>query len=198
LLQKVILVVKDPVFIKKITMTDFDSFVNHDNNYGVTNGKLFSRIAFFVRDQEWRDLRAKLSPIFTPSKTRYMYQLLVERHEDFLKFYVEKAQANGRTIEIETQDTFGRLIVDGISTALLGIEGDCVRNPNSLLFEHAKSIKEDISKISAIIYQMMPRVFKFLNLQVIRKSTELFFQTFVTQEMTRREEQNISRPDRFS
>jgi cytochrome P450 family 9 len=194
-MQKATLIVKDPIFIKKLMIADFDSFVNHDNNSDALKNSLFGKLLFFIRDQEWKDLRAVLSPMFTSSKMKYMFQLLAECHEDFLEIYVKRAEDNHGQIEVNTHDTFYRLTIDGISTALLGIKGDCARNPNSNLFQLAESMQEDLAGLPIKIYSIIPKVFKLLNLKVFRKGTEEFFQTFVKSEMKRRDEGNISRPD---
>lgn len=194
-MQKPTLILKDPKLIKKITITDFGSFYNHDDNYDVTLDKLLGKSLVFLRDLEWKNMRTLLSPVFTSSKLKYMYELLVECQEDFMKILEQKAEANDGKIEIDTYDTFARLTADGISTTTLGIKGDCVKNKNSKLYEISESMSKDLASLSTTIYFTMPKVFKFLNLRTFRKSTHTFFETYISDEMRRREKENVSRPD---
>lgn len=194
-MQKLTLIIKDPALVKKITIADFDSFHNHDNNVDLGIDNFFSKSMVSLGGSEWKDMRTIFNPIFTSSKLKYMYELLVECQEDFLKLLMEKAELNAGKIEVDTHDMFGRLTADGISTTILGIKGDCVKNQSSKLYEVAESMYEDFESLSATMYFVAPKVFKFFNLQMFRKSTEDFFETFVTNEVKRREQEKVSRPD---
>lgn len=132
------LVVRDPEFVKRISIKDFDAFVNRDGNEKDID-KLISKSVLFLRDQKWKEMRSMLSPIYTSSKIKNMYGLLIECMDEFIKKYEDKARANGNKIEIETHEAFARVTADGIATTALGFKGDCVTNKDSKIFRNRRS-----------------------------------------------------------
>jgi cytochrome P450 family 9 len=190
------LIVKDPNFIKKITIKDFDHFVNRDANYDVDTDRLLSKSVLVLRDQKWRDMRTMLSPIYTSAKMKYMYGLLTECFDEFLSVHVENAKANGNVTEIETHDVFARITADGISTTALGFKGDCVKNKDSEIYKIADDLETDFTNPTTVTLNFtFPWLFKLLNLQIFRKSIHDFFLTNVVNEIQRRRDGKITRPD---
>jgi cytochrome P450 family 9 len=189
-------IIRDPDFIKQIMIKDFDFFVNRDGNHGVPTDRLLNRSVLNLYNQEWRDMRTMLSPIYTSSKMKLMFGLLVECMEDFTKLYDEKAKANSGEIEIETHDVFARITADGISTTALGFKGDCVINKDSKIYEIADALEEDFTNPTTVtMIFMFPRLFKLLGKQIFRKSVHEFFDTNILGEIQRRREGKIIRPD---
>jgi cytochrome P450 family 9 len=127
--------VTDVELIKKITIKDFDHFLNHET---FTNAdKVFDRTLFSLLDKDWRDMRTTLSPIFTSAKMKMMFGVLSAHASDFVKFYENKA-SKGEELEVDALDVFARFTADGISTSVLGFEADCVKNQDSYVYKIAK------------------------------------------------------------
>jgi cytochrome P450 family 9 len=189
------LIVKDPNHIKKITIKDFEHFMNHDNNKHDTD-RLFSKSVLILRDQKWKDMRTMLSPIYTSSKMKYMYGLLTECMDEFIAINENKAKANGGKIEIETHDVFARITADGIATTALGFKGDCTKNRDSEIYKIAQSLEADLTNPTSVTIMLtFPKLFKLLNMQMFRKSTHEFFLVNIMEEIQRRREGQIVRPD---
>lgn len=49
-------IVTDADLIKRITIKDFDHFVNHDQNFDDVD-KVFSKSLFSLHNQQWREMR---------------------------------------------------------------------------------------------------------------------------------------------
>lgn len=73
-----------------------------------------------LRGQRWRDMRATLSPAFTGSKMKQMFQLVVECSEETIKFL--KQESMNKQLVPEMKDLFTRFTNDVIATAAFGIE----------------------------------------------------------------------------
>jgi cytochrome P450 family 9 len=189
------LIVKDPAMIKKITIKDFEHFMNHDN-HNVETDRLFSKSVLILRNQKWKDMRTMLSPIYTSSKMKYMYGLLTECMDEFIAINEDKAKTNGGKIEIETHDVFARITADGIATTALGFKGDCVKNKGSEIYKIADGLEEDFTNPTNVTLNFtFPKIFKLLNMQMFRKSIHDFFLVNVVNEIQRRREGKIVRPD---
>ena len=188
------LVLRDPAMIKQIMIRDFDHFVNRIHD--VQQDRLLNKSVLLLRDQKWRDMRTMLSPIYTSSKMKYMYGLLADCVEDFVKFYSEKAKSAGGEVEIETHDVFARITADGIVTTALGFKGDCVRNKDSKIYEMTDEMEADFTSPTTLTLTFMfPALFKLLGFQTFRKSVHEFFETNVLNEIQRRRDGKITRPD---
>lgn len=122
-----LLVILDPNLIKQLVVKDFDHFANHrDFLFNEEVEPLMGKSLFMMKDQKWRDMRATLSPAFTGSKMRSMFQLIEVSADDAVKVLlkeavVKKSQGNGK-FEPELKDIFTRCMTDVIATTAFGIQ----------------------------------------------------------------------------
>lgn len=189
-------IVTDLELIKKVTVKDFNHFINHDN--AVEMDDLLSRSIFALRDKKWRDMRTTLSPIFTSSKMKLMFGLLSDHSRDFIKFMEEQVEV-GNNINVDVKDIFKRYTADGISTAALGFVGNSVRDKNSQTFRMVQQLDSDFNGTLGALKFMLasgfPNIYKFFNIQLVGKEVNEFFKRVVLDVMNERERYNISRPD---
>ncbi|KAH9645247.1 hypothetical protein HF086_012125, partial [Spodoptera exigua] len=81
---KELIVVRDLELVKKITVKDFEHFLDHRPLLG-NSDSYFSRNLFSLRGQEWKDMRSTLSPAFTSSKMRLMVPFMVEVGDQMMR-----------------------------------------------------------------------------------------------------------------
>lgn len=62
------IVLRDPDLIKDVLTTNFNSFRNNDANISKRFDPLSATNPFFNEDDEWRDGRKTISPMFSQSK----------------------------------------------------------------------------------------------------------------------------------
>lgn len=63
-----ILLVRDPDLLKEITTKSFQYFHDNDIDIDKKNDPLFGRNPFALRGEEWKIVRAQLTPGFTSGK----------------------------------------------------------------------------------------------------------------------------------
>uniref|UniRef100_A0A8D8B7M4 Cytochrome P450 9e2 n=1 Tax=Culex pipiens TaxID=7175 RepID=A0A8D8B7M4_CULPI len=95
--------VHDLDLLKRITIKDFDHFVDHSFNVSPEVDPFLGRSLFFSEGLRWRHGRAGLSPAFTGSKMRNMFELLATYSEGAMQ-----RLAQGGKIEREAKDLFQR------------------------------------------------------------------------------------------
>lgn len=78
LLHRPALVLKDLELIKTVMIKKFNYFTNRALQTDPHHDPLGNNNLFFVRNPEWKDLRNKISPVFTSGKIKQMYPLMVE------------------------------------------------------------------------------------------------------------------------
>lgn len=83
---------------------------------------LFGKSLFMLTGQRWRDMRATLSPAFTGSKMRQMFQLIVECSEQATKIIVKEANESKTPMVRDMKDLFTRFTSDVIATTAFGIK----------------------------------------------------------------------------
>lgn len=188
-------IAKDIELIKQITIKDFDSFVNHDKTFDEHIDKVFGRSLFSMFDEKWRVMRNTLSPLFTSSKMKMMFEMVSECANDFVNHFERKAKEG--KIVIDAADTFARYTVDGISTAALGFKGDCIENEKSSLFKMAISLANPsiVSNMKIFLAILCRPLYIFLGIQFTPKETRDFFKRVIVDVMHEREANNIFRPD---
>jgi cytochrome P450 family 9 len=191
-------VVIDPELVKQIGIKDFDHFVNH--NEALTGAdRLFNKTLFALHNNEWRDMRTTLSPVFTSSKMKMMFGLLSDQAREFLQFFVDRAESGESLKNVDVLDVFARFTADGISTAVLGFEADCVRNRDSFIYKTARRMINElfgpIGNLKFTFSLVMPKLYKVLGIQCISKETYEFLREIVIDVMKERDKKNIFRPD---
>ncbi|KFB49800.1 AGAP012296-PA-like protein [Anopheles sinensis] len=197
-----VFVLRDPELIKRIGVKDFDYFVNHRQVFGSTENSnpqaLFSRTLLALKDQKWRDMRATLSPAFTGSKMRQMFELVGECCENMVKFYKDEVRTKGGPQEHEMKDVFTRYANDVIATCAFGIQVDSLRNAENDFYMTAKKmmmLQRPIVMVKLICFRLVPKLMAWLGLDLFDREQNSFFMQIIRETVQTRDAHGIVRPD---
>jgi cytochrome P450 family 9 len=187
--------ITDPEIIKKITIKDFDSFVNHDKFFDESIDKLFGKSLFQMFDERWRSMRNSLSPIFTSAKMKMMFGILTDCAQEFINHFDKKS--GGDKIIVDVKDKFSRYTVNGISTAALGFKGDCIKNKDSYIYSLAEGIVTPsfVTNMKFLLAMICKPLYQLLRLQTTPKHYLDFFENSIVDVMNERDAKGIFRPD---
>lgn len=72
------LLLRDLQVIRQVLVEDFVNFSHRFSKCDVHSDKMGALNLFFARNPEWRDIRTKLSPVFTKAKMKQMFSLMEE------------------------------------------------------------------------------------------------------------------------
>lgn len=117
-LKQINFVIKDIEIVKKVTIEDFDSFINRDKFLDESVDKIIGKSLNHMFDEKWRSMRHSLSPLFTSAKMKMMFGILTECAQEFIE-HLENKSSSGRLV-VDVRDKFSRYTIDGIATAALG------------------------------------------------------------------------------
>jgi len=78
LLHRPGVIVRDLELIKTVMIKKFNYFTNRALQTDPIHDPLGYNNLFFVRNPDWKDLRTRISPVFTSGKIKQMYPLMVE------------------------------------------------------------------------------------------------------------------------
>ncbi|XP_055589834.1 probable cytochrome P450 9f2 [Uranotaenia lowii] len=192
-------VIRDPELIKQIGVKDFDHFMDHRPIFGHDNDdspdQLFVKTLFTMKDQKWRNMRATLSPAFTGSKMRQMFELVVHCAENMVDFY-RGAVKSGK--EYEMKDVFSRFTNDVIATCAFGIQVDSSRERDNEFYRVGKEMMQ-FGRFSVLIRilacRLMPSLMTSFGVDIIDKKHNRYFSKLIKEAVNARETRGIVRPD---
>ncbi|EDW15253.1 probable cytochrome P450 9f2 [Drosophila mojavensis] len=200
--RKPLLMIRDPELVKQITIKDFDHFINHRNIFGVDSedphdmDNLFGSSLFSMRDARWKDMRSTLSPAFTGSKMRQMFQLMdivAKEAVDCLKR--DDIPEDG--IELDMKDYCTRFTNDVIASTAFGLQVNSFKDRENQFYLMGKKLTTftALMNLKFLLFQTAQKLFKALKISLFDKKSTNYFVRLVLDAMKYRQENNIIRPD---
>ncbi|XP_068898640.1 cytochrome P450 6k1-like isoform X2 [Tenebrio molitor] len=187
------LVIRSPELIRKVMVKDFDKFKDRNAFSNESIDPLNFHSLFGAKDTTWRNLRSKLSPVFTSGKIKLMFPLMVDCAND-LSAHLEKL--NGKTVEMG--NVLKRYSVDIISSCAFGINANCFKTENSEILVMAtrlldfRSLSRSLSMFCAFF---LPKVMYIFRLTFADQTAAKFLVDVFKGALREREEKKIVRND---
>ncbi|KAF2899551.1 hypothetical protein ILUMI_06625, partial [Ignelater luminosus] len=185
-----VLLVHDPDLIKQITVKDFDVFPEHRSLISDEIDPLWSRNLFSLTGAKWHNMRSTLSPSFTSSKMKMMFNLMKNCSKQFVKHYHKESGI----VTLEMKDAFTRFTNDVIATTAFGIDCDSLTNPNNEFYLMGKDAS-NFTGIRSLKFLVSPVILKMLNIGIFPKEVSTFFRSLIKQTLSIREKNAVVRPD---
>ncbi|XP_055539815.1 cytochrome P450 9e2-like [Wyeomyia smithii] len=188
--------IHDPELIKQITIKDFDHFTDHANNLTEDVDPLVGRALFFNTGNHWRLGRSGLSPAFTGSKMRNMFELISTYSEGVLCRLAKGLKVE--RLEREMKDFIQRFATDVISSISLGVEVDSIHDSNNDFFTYGQRLisTKGIQGFKLFVLTMLPaEFFTTLGIKIVPKDVADFYEHTVATTIAQREQLKIVRPD---
>lgn len=195
--DKPVYIFRDPELIKKIGVKDFEYFEDHrilnDENPLIANSLIS------LKGEKWRNMRGTLTPTFTGSKMRQMFELISEYTDDMVKFLSIKSKSVN--LDFEMSEFFARYSNDVIATCAFGLRINSFADPNNEFYAKAKDIFGLASNtglwraIKAILFATLPMLAKVLRLNRNAQKYSNEFKSMILKTMAMRKEKKIYRPD---
>lgn len=153
------LVVRDPELIKRITVKDFDHFVNHKSLLNEEAAPLLAKGITALQGQSWREMRSILSPSFTGSKMRTMLSLLSENCEQLVDYF---EKGTSEVVETDMKDAFTRFTNDAIASVAFGLKCDSLKERENEFYMMGKALMSPgiITLLKAVAIMVLPAVSK--------------------------------------
>jgi len=161
--------IRDPELIKLVGIREFDHFANHHGMHNNMQESILSKSLISLRDGRWREMRNILTPAFTGSKMRIMYNLIQSCSEEGVSHILELLElSKDAAIDLEVKDYFTRFANDVIATVAFGLSINSFRRKDNEFLR----IGQSLSKISAwsvakaVLHALFPRLMKVPFVQV--------------------------------
>ncbi|CAD0199599.1 unnamed protein product [Chrysodeixis includens] len=160
-----IVMVNDIELVKKITVKDFEHFLDHRSIFS-NSDSYFARNLFSMKGQEWKDMRSTLSPAFTSSKIRLMVPFMVEVGDQMIMALKQQLKnSNSNKLEVDVKDMTTRFANDVVATCAFGLKVDSHHDTENSFYVMGK-------KISTFTFKQILSFFFLMNLpRLARQST---------------------------
>ncbi|XP_073817821.1 probable cytochrome P450 9f2 [Musca autumnalis] len=190
-----LLMIRDSELIKQIMIKDFDHFVNRQT-FAANSDNLISNSLFMLENDKWRDMRSTLSPAFTGSKMRQMFQLMLQTVDEAMCF-MRTQQASVDSFDVDIKDLTTRLTNDIIASTAFGLQVNSFRDKNNEFYIKAKNAVNftGFQQYKMIFMMVFPKLAGILKIDIFDKSFTEYFMHLVLDTMKYRQEHNIQRPD---
>lgn len=143
-------------------------------------------------------MRATLSPAFTGSKMRQMFQLVVDCSEQATDILLSEAKASTKPYVPEMKDLFTRFTNDVIASAAFGIKVNSLTDRDNEFYTMGKASTNFGSikmMLSMALMTLLPKLSKILGVRMFGKAQAHFYHTLVHDTIKHREQNNVIRPD---
>ena len=147
-----------------------------------------------LKGSKWRIVRSKLTPTFTSSKIKMMFNLMTECAEQ-LQQYLDKPARNGDILEMK--DIMARFTTDVTGSCAFGLNSNTLRDSNS---EFRKMGKRVLQLSVAIYLRKLLRTFssflpKLFHVRLLTDEMSKFFMGIVKDMIDYREKNSVVRND---
>nr|XP_015838493.1 PREDICTED: cytochrome P450 9e2 isoform X3 [Tribolium castaneum] len=185
------LLIRDIDLIKQIGVKIFDSFHDHVTAAGIETEPLLNQSLISLHGEDWKRMRATLSPAFTSSKMKNMYHLIYECSENFAQHFQDGKQ------NVEVKDIFSKFTNDVIATAAFGIQVNSLKEPDNEFYSMGKALTtfQGFQLIKFFFVQLVPKIAEILKVRFLNPKVANFFTSIIINNMQKRERDGIIRPD---
>ncbi|KAG6461830.1 hypothetical protein O3G_MSEX012870 [Manduca sexta] len=192
------LLVRDTELLKKITVKDFEHFLDHRVLIDEKVDPMFGRNLFSLKGQEWKDMRSTLSPAFTSSKIKLMIPFMVEVGEQMIQALKKKVtDSKVGYIDVDCKDLTTRYANDVVASCAFGLKVDSMTHEKNDFYAMGKraSTFNFRQMLKFFAFASFPKIMKVLKVSLFTDDIKYFFRNLVKTTMDDREANNIIRPD---
>lgn len=195
-LTHAVFIIRDPDLVKQITVQDFNHFLNHQGNFDVNIDPLIARSLFFLKNQQWKEMRSILSPAFTGNKLRLMFELIQNTTVEFMKS-LKTIEDDRNGFEIEQKDLLSRYATNVIATSAFGLKVDAVTERENEFFLAGKEITnfDGIQGVKLLALDVFPKIMKWFRIEFLNRKVCDYFRNVVNTAIAYRDKNNMYRPD---
>lgn len=83
------ILLRDPELVREVCVKHFDNFTDHVAFVSEEMDPISGRNVFSLKGQRWRELRATLSPSYTASRMKLLFELIAECSREFVRYFID-------------------------------------------------------------------------------------------------------------
>ncbi|XP_045473265.1 cytochrome P450 6k1-like isoform X2 [Harmonia axyridis] len=193
LFHKPVLIVTDKELIKEVLIKDFNTFANRANYTNEKVDPIASNNLFSLRDQVWKTVRNKLSPVFTSGKMKLMMPLMTEISDN-----LEDVLNNTHNTNIDVKDITKRYAIDITTSCAFGFDSESLKDASSevkLMSDKLLNPTSFISRFGMFCWVLCPFLVDIFRVPFVDREASRYFINLFKQSEDERIKRNIQRND---
>lgn len=193
-LMSPVLLIRDPKTVQDVLIKEFSSF--HDRSLYIDEKTDAMAANLLVqRGERWKHQRSKLTPAFTSGKLKEMFDTIISCGKS-LETYFDQFAKSGDTLAV--REVLAHFAITVISSVALGIDVDCIENPDSIFRKYGRKITEpSFRKALRALAFGNPKLSKLFGVRFTDVDIGEFMIDTVRQNLEYREKNNVIRKDFF-
>ncbi|KAK7806222.1 hypothetical protein U0070_008885, partial [Myodes glareolus] len=132
------------------------------------------------KDEEWKSIRALLSPAFSSGKLKEMFSI-IEQYGDILVKYLRREAEKGKPLSVK--EVFGAYSMDVITSMAFGVSVDSLNNSKDPFVEKTKKLLKidlfDPLLMSVVLFPFLTPIYEMLNISIFPKDSIAFLKKSV-------------------
>lgn len=128
---RTVAIVTDLELVKDIMVKNFAVFPNR-GSYSNEKDDFLSAHLVSLEDDDWRQLRHKLTPTFTSGKLKAMFETITEVTDRLVATIEKESKETG---QLEVKGILSRFTTDVIGSTAFGLECNCLEDKNTKFYE---------------------------------------------------------------
>ncbi|XP_048223856.1 cytochrome P450 3A9-like [Perognathus longimembris pacificus] len=169
-----VLAVTDPDMIKTVLVKECYTTFTNRRSLGPLG--LMKRAVFIAEDDEWKRIRAMLTPAFSTGKLKEMFPI-IEQYGDMMVMNLRQEAEKGKPVNMK--DIFGAYSMDVIVGTSFGVNIDSLNNPHNPFVRKVKVISQlnllDPFALMITLFPFLTPIFEALNICRFPKQEIDFF-----------------------
>jgi cytochrome P450 family 6 len=187
-----VLLIRDPELIKQILVKDFAYFPGKGNHPDLKGDPLTYHL-FNLEGEEWRYIRTKLTPAFTPGKLKVVYQH-IDHYSDKLVEHLHEHAKNNEIIDM--YDVLVNFTMDATGSCAFGVEVNAMKDKESEFKKMGhRLIHANGSTFIDILESISPSLPKIFQIPTFPRDVTGFFKMVIKKILEYRDENHIMKKD---
>ncbi|KAL5286037.1 hypothetical protein ACFFRR_007615 [Megaselia abdita] len=180
--------IRNPEVIRQVLIKDFDNF--HNRRKLFIDDSLLGHSTFQLYDQKWKDMRSSMSPAFTGSKMRAMFELIRDIGEETVTFL----KTTGQT-ELNVKDFLSRYANDVIATTAFGFQINSNKDPENEFFKMGQEVTSGAFGLKFLFTSNFSKIANFFKMDLITERQRSYYMKLILDTMKYRKDNKVFRPD---
>ncbi|CAH1369190.1 cytochrome P450 6k1-like [Tenebrio molitor] len=195
ILDKPCILLRDPQIIKKFLVNDFQYFYDRNVLNNIRDDPISTHVLFVLKNPEWKEIRTKITPVFTSSKIKVMSKLIEDVAQEMVDYLGKNIDVNST---MDMKDISLKFTVDVISTTIFGVNAYSFKNKNSEFKEIAQKLFNWDDLLTAFrmrCYFLAPAIAKLFRMSFLDPYCTRFLKKCFLEIMDSRIVSKVSRND---
>ncbi|XP_043284584.1 cytochrome P450 9e2-like [Venturia canescens] len=193
--KEAVILIRSPELLKSIVVKNFDHFTDHRYFVDPELNPLFSKNLFTLRGEKWKEVRNLLTPAFTGSKMKYMFELMSDCGKNFVDYLVNVTLEKSHVVD--SRDILTRYANDVVATCAFGISVNSMEHPTNTFYMMGKDATNfnGARGLKMLLVRLFPPLGKLIGGSFFPPHVEKFFEHVVRETVEMRDREGITRPD---